>query len=145
MRLTVCENERATVSARTASSLLSFWIDSAGSREREGKAMSTDALRAVRARIEAGWSQVADARDASGAEVRVGGADAVAWSLASAFALAGKDGIPMNRLPVALRALSAVTGMDSLERWNDQEGRTKQDVLDALDAAIEHVEGGEEG
>jgi hypothetical protein len=107
--------------------------------------MSTDALRAVRARIHEGWSQRADARDAAGAEVRVGGADAVAWSLASAFALAGKDGIPMNHLPVALRALGDVTGMASLENWNDEESRTKQDVLDALDAAIEHVEGGEGG
>jgi hypothetical protein len=35
--------------------------------------------------------------------------------------------------------------MDSLENWNDEEGRTQQDVLDALDAAIEHVEGGEDG
>jgi hypothetical protein len=107
--------------------------------------MSTNALRAVRARIDVGWSQHADARDPHGEEVRVGGADAVAWSLASAFALAGKDGIPMNHLPAALRALRAVTGMDSLENWNDEEGRTKQDVLDALDAAIEHVEGGEDG
>ena len=86
-----------------------------------------------------------DARDGRGREVQVGDADAVAWSLASAFALAGKDGIPMNHLPAALRALRAVTGMESLEIWNDAEGRTKQDVLDALDAAIEHVEGGEDG
>jgi hypothetical protein len=107
--------------------------------------MSTDALRAVRSRIEVGWSQHVDARDALGGEVRVGDTDAVAWSLASAFALAGKDGIPMNHLPAALRALRAVTGMESLEKWNDEEGRTKQDVLDALDVAIEHVEGGEDG
>jgi hypothetical protein len=107
--------------------------------------MSTDALRAVRDRIEGGWSQHADARDARGREVTVADGDAVAWSLASAFALAGKDGIPMNHLPAALRALGAVTGMDSLEKWNDEEGRTKQNVLDALDGAIEHVEGGEDG
>jgi hypothetical protein len=107
--------------------------------------MSTDALRAIQARIEEGWSQHADARDALGEEVRVGSGDAIAWSLTSAFALAGKDGIPMNHLPAALRALRAVTGMESLEDWNDEEGRTKQDVLDALDAAIEHVEGGEDG
>jgi hypothetical protein len=31
--------------------------------------------------------------------------------------------------------------MNSIEGWNDDPRRTKQEVLDALDAAIERVEG----
>jgi hypothetical protein len=100
--------------------------------------MATDALRNVRARIASGWSQEADARNAAGQQVRLSDEEAVAWSLSAAFALAGKDGIPMNHLPGALRALRAVAGMNSLEAWNDEPGRTKQEVLDALDAAIVH-------
>jgi hypothetical protein len=103
--------------------------------------MQTDALRAVRGRIETGWSQDAYARDASGERVPLGSDQAVAWTLCGAFALAGKDGIPMGHLPAALRALADVTEMDSLNGWNDEAGRTKEEVLDALDAAIVRVEG----
>jgi hypothetical protein len=106
--------------------------------------MSADALRNVRVRIASGWSQEADARDALGQEVPLAAEQAVAWTLSSAFALAGKDGIPMNHLPAALRALRAVTGMSSLDGWNDEAGRTKQEILDALDAAIECVEAGDD-
>ena len=86
--------------------------------------MSADALRNVRVRIASGWSQEADARDALGQEVPLAGEQAVEWTLSSAVALAGKDGIPMNHLPAALRALRA--GMykarrmgtwPCLERW----------------------------
>jgi hypothetical protein len=103
--------------------------------------MPAEALRAVRARIASGWSQDAAARDRAGNEVPLCSEDAEAWTLCSAFALAGKDGIPINRLPPALRAIAEVTGMDSIEDWNDDLSRTKQQVLDALDDAIERVEG----
>jgi hypothetical protein len=103
--------------------------------------VSADALRAVRARIASGWSREVGARDSAGNEVPLTSTDAAAWSLCSAFALAGKDGIPMNHLPRALRALAEVTGMQSMEAWNDDAARTQQQVLDALDDAIERVEG----
>jgi len=105
--------------------------------------MPTDALHAIRGRIEKGWSQGAYARDAFGEQVALGNDEAVAWTLCGAFALAGKDGIPMHHLPAALRALAEVTGMESLNGWNDDAARTKQEVLDALDAAIVRVEGGD--
>jgi hypothetical protein len=73
-----------------------------------------------------------------GREVSIASDEASAWMLCAAFALAGKDGIPMNHLP---RALGVVTGMNSIEGWNDDPRCTKQEVLDALDAAIERVEG----
>jgi hypothetical protein len=75
--------------------------------------------------------------------VPLGSDEAVAWTLCGAFALAGKDGIPMGHLPAALRALAEVTGMESLNGWNDEAARTKQEVLDALDAAVARVEGGD--
>jgi hypothetical protein len=103
--------------------------------------MPADALRAVRARIASGWTRDVGARDSVGNEVPLTSADATAWSLCSAFALAGKDGIPMNRLPLALRMIAEVTGMESMEAWNDDAARTQQQVLDALDDAIERVEG----
>lgn len=105
--------------------------------------MQADALRAIRARIETGWSQAAFARDAFGEQVVLGSDEAVSWTLCGAFALAGKDGIPMGHLPAALRALTEVTEMESLNGWNDEAGRTKDEVLAALDAAIARVEGGD--
>jgi hypothetical protein len=103
--------------------------------------MPVNTLRAVRVRIDSGWSQDAPARNHMGEEVSLASDEANAWTLCAAFALAGKDGIPMDHLHGALRALAEVTGMNSIEGWNDDPGRTKQEVLDALDAAIERIEG----
>jgi hypothetical protein len=103
--------------------------------------MPAQALRAVRDRVAFGWSQDAHARDRSGNEVALGSEEARAWTLCSAFALAGKDGIPMNHLHAALRAITDVTGMASIEDWNNDRSRTRHEVLDALDDAIERVEG----
>jgi hypothetical protein len=102
--------------------------------------MPVHVLHAVRDRIASGWSQGAPARDSSGAEISITNDKASAWTLCTAFALAGMDG-PMNRLPRAIRGVADVTAMESMEEWNDAPARTKQDVIDALDAAIEHVEG----
>ena len=103
--------------------------------------MPAEALRAVRAKIASGWSQNVNARDRFGNEVFLTSEEATAWTLCTAFALAGKNGIPMNRLHGALRAIAEVTAMDSIEEWNDDPARTQQQVLDALDDAIERVEG----
>jgi hypothetical protein len=107
--------------------------------------MSIEALRAVRARIASGWSQDANARNSVGTEVSLTSEEATAWTLCAAFALAGKDGIPMNHLHHALRAIAYVTDMDSIQDWNNDPERTQQQVLDALDAAIERVEGADPG
>jgi hypothetical protein len=40
----------------------------------------------------------------------------------------------------ALRAIAEVTEMDSIETWNNDPARTQQQVLEALDDAIERVE-----
>ena len=103
--------------------------------------MPAEVLRAVRAKIASGWSQDVNARDRSGNEVSLTSEEATAWTLCTAFALAGKDGIPMNHLHGAIRAIAEVTEMDSIEDWNNDPSRTQQEVLNALDDAIERVEG----
>lgn len=101
--------------------------------------MSEDALRAVAARIERGWSQGADARDAQGRAVGLNTDEAQAWSLLGAFALAATDGIPPTHFRRALVRLSDVIGTDSLKEWNDAPARTREEVLSALAEAAEHV------
>jgi hypothetical protein len=103
--------------------------------------MSEDALRAVVARIERGWSQGADARDAQGRSVALTSDEAQAWSLIGAFALAATDGIPRSHVRRALVVLSDVIATDSLQEWNDDHDRTREEVLSALEQAIEQVEG----
>lgn len=100
--------------------------------------MAANALRAVRARLERGWSQGVDARDADGLAVPLGNEDAHSWSVLGAFALAATDGTPTNRIAPALRALADVTQTRSLVEWNDNPHRTRQQVLDAFDSAIAH-------
>lgn len=101
--------------------------------------MSEDALRAVAAQIERGWSQGADARNAHGRAVGLNSDEAQAWSLLGAFALVASDGIPPPGVRRALVALSDVIGTDSLEEWNDAPARTREEVLSALAEAGEHV------
>lgn len=102
--------------------------------------MSEDALRAVAAQIERGWSQGADARDAQGRVVGLNSDEAQAWSLLGAFALSATDGVPRNHVRRALVALSDVIGTDSLQQWNDAPDRTREEVLSALEEAIAKID-----
>ena len=97
--------------------------------------MSVDALRAVAARIERGWSQGANARDAHGRAVGLNSDEGQAWSLIGAFSLAATDGIPRGHVRRALVAFSDVIATDSLQQWNDAPDRTREEVLSALDEA----------
>ncbi len=98
--------------------------------------MAEDAVHAVRDRMARGWTQGAVARDAGGREVSIVSEEACAWSVCSAFALAAKDGIPMNHIADALRAFGDVTSATSLEAWNDDPSRTHQEVLEASLARV---------
>jgi hypothetical protein len=103
--------------------------------------MAANALRAVRARLDQGWSQGVDARDAAGVAVPLGDENARSWSVLGAFALAAANGTPTDRIAPALRALADVTQADSLVDWNDYPHRKQQEVLDAFDSAIARIEG----
>ncbi len=105
--------------------------------------MSEDVLRAVRERLARGWSQGAPARDASGRPVAFWGDGACSWSLSAAFALAATDGLPEGYVPNSIRAFADVTGALSLEAWNDAPDRTKEELLAAIDAALELVSSAE--
>jgi hypothetical protein len=103
--------------------------------------MPAHALRTVRARIDRGWSQGADARNGEGDAVILTSATAEAWSHLGAIALAATDGVAMNRVGPALRAVGDVTEARSLRDWNDYPNRTQAAVLDALDSGILRIEG----
>jgi hypothetical protein len=102
--------------------------------------MSADALHAVAAQIARGWSQGADARDADGRAVPLSSDAARAWSPLGAFALLATDGIRTDHVRRALVAFADVIGADSLQAWNDAPGRSREEVLSALEEAIEQIE-----
>lgn len=57
-----------------------------------------------------------------------------------AFALLATDGIPTRHVRRALVAFADVTGADSLQERNDAPERSREEVLSALQEAIEQVE-----
>jgi hypothetical protein len=63
------------------------------------------------------------------------------WSLVGAFALAATDGIPASDTRRALAAFAEVIRADSLEAWNDAPDRTREEVLSALEDAINQTNG----
>jgi hypothetical protein len=103
--------------------------------------MPAEALRTVRKRMERGWSRGRKCSRRDGAGRADLSEQAEARSLPAAFALAATDGIPVNHVPAALRALADVTEAPSFRAWNDSPDRTQQQVLDALDAPIARIEG----
>lgn len=89
-------------------------------------------LRAARAKLERGWTQVAQARDARGEPVERGAPEAVAWCLLGAIH-------PKHEcVGDTCRVLTSVLGVDRSRfvSWNDAKGRTQAEVLDAIDRAI---------
>ena len=87
-----------------------------------------------------GWCQGADARDERGLPVEAANAAARRWSASGALTSAWQqNGDP--HAPVSLDAFAqatlAVTAVlrAPTGRWNDADGRTQRDVLDALSQA----------
>lgn len=82
---------------------------------------------------EGSWTQGCMARDARGQLTSPGSPDAVCWCLEGA---AMKVGRGLGGHWVAVKpVLYQATGSNYVE-WNDQEGRTHQEVLDLLDRMI---------
>ena len=88
-----------------------------------------------------GWTQGADARDASGSPVDAWAPTAVRWSLLGALVAvleheaATTGEIPLDELAAALYALADVVDTDSLVTWNDECNRDQAEVLGVVGAA----------
>jgi hypothetical protein len=103
--------------------------------------------------VESGWCQGAHARDAARREVPSWSEEATSWSLLGALLASwhqhdaqGLDGdvvahlADAHALGRATEVLGEAVGTASLERWNDDEGRTQADVIDAADRALRLLE-----
>jgi hypothetical protein len=95
-------------------------------------------------RVLTGWCQGAVAEDDEGRAVRPWSPEARRWSLLGAL-LASWDGGPIKELGRAVTALHTSTEESPLDVWNDRPGRTRQDVVDAFERAIESLRRGEDG
>jgi hypothetical protein len=91
--------------------------------------------------VRSGWSQHADARSAEGVEAEPWQETAVAWSLLGALVAALEErsdrgcDLPLEDLAAALNELAERVDDDSLTNWNDEPGRTHDDVVETLEAA----------
>jgi hypothetical protein len=96
--------------------------------------------------VREGWCRGADARAPDGAEVDPWDERAASWSLLGAIvAVLEREArvrgeVPLEELAAALYALADVIEVDSLAEWNDADGRSRDEVLDALAAAERRYE-----
>jgi len=102
--------------------------------------------RCARQLIERGWTQHADARTADDSVVHPCDGSAVSWSLLGALVVAVEGVAASNGEYAAIRELARtcvlladIVDSDSLEEWNDDAERTRQDVLGALEQAAKGV------
>lgn len=102
-----------------------------------------DILNQARFLIEKGWTQGAPARTARGRVVLAHDRTARCFCLVAALYwaadLIGADARQQNRAYMALKRL--IKG--SLSGWNDEEGRTREEVLALIDRAIARLRGRE--
>jgi hypothetical protein len=87
-----------------------------------------------------GWSQHASARDAAGNEVEPSSALARSWSATGALERVWRRGDPdPDRLAAFMRANLALAAVvsDLPKVWNDADGRTLRQILDAIAEAAD--------
>jgi hypothetical protein len=107
--------------------------------------MVENIVRDARSRVASGWCQGEDARDAAGVAVEFWSEDARAWSLLGALVtpshpspLANVE-VSLSELAAAVVVVAEVLHTPSLKDWNDTPGRTQQQVVSALDTALERL------
>ena len=108
--------------------------------------INKEILRRARSYIENGWTQSCCARDKNGNSVMYRNQEAVSFCLIGSIRRAIADDmlLPMSSA-LDLRPVGAIlrdvkNNMNlTLPTWNDSPTRTKQEVLDFLDLAIEQV------
>jgi hypothetical protein len=106
-------------------------------------------LMEARSLLHKGWLQGAQARDDRGHAVPAWSQDAGSWSLLGALLASwyrhnetlDEDfvghSMDARALGDAMAALGSSTGSADLDRWNDAEGRHVEDVIAAVDGAIQ--------
>ena len=118
-------------------------------------AVDTAAAMLVEARglLLRGWSQGAQARDKHGHVIPAWSRDAASWSLLGSLLASwyrhnealDEDfvghSMDARALGDAMAALGNSTGSADLDGWNDENGRTTDDVLAAIDRAVESLPG----
>lgn len=92
-------------------------------------------LQEMRLLIQAGWCQYRLSLDLAG--VTVPWQDATAARFCPLGAACRVTGSYLASTITALSLFKTANGIFSISHWNDQPGRTQQDVLQALDRAIE--------
>ena len=106
-------------------------------------------LKKTRDLVEQGWCQLKIAKNSVGIEVSVDDPSAVKWCIEGAIARACFERFPGQFGPRQLLLCSTYnylgrqllnTGVTrGLAKWNDANGRTKQQVLEFLDNAINRL------
>lgn len=83
--------------------------------------------------VRRGWCSCADARDSLGFSTTASDPVATSWSLLGALvAVSERPGADMKALGDALWGISGVIPDESLDDWNNVEGRTQADTLRML-------------
>jgi hypothetical protein len=105
-----------------------------------GTALVEDMLALAYELVREGWCQGTAARDASGRPITPTSAFASSWSAAGALERVwgrceDRFGLGLDAFERANLALAAAVG-DVPQSWNDADGRTASDVLDALAEAV---------
>ena len=76
-----------------------------------------------------GWCQHTHARNTAGRACGVNDPDAVQWDTLGALIKSRETGYVSNG---AVESVRLMTGYETIQRWNDQPGRTKNDVVRLL-------------
>ena len=106
--------------------------------------VASDLLAEARRLIESGWCQRTAARNDSGRSVLPADPAATSWSATGALICAYRrhpaqgDSRAPEAFALAMTALVAAVG-DSPQRWNDQRGRKRDEIVAALTAAAKLV------
>ena len=101
-------------------------------------------LAGARELVYQGWCQGVDARDARGERCAPWHRDARSWSVLGALvASEGNDpdvrahsSAAVAELGQAVALLAEAAGIRTLQAWNDEPGRTRDEVLAAFDKAL---------
>ncbi|WNM70270.1 hypothetical protein [Myxococcus phage Mx1] len=99
-------------------------------------------LQEAKALIEKGWTQGVAARDDEGIPVPSTSPVATCWCVYGALSRAEDNLGYQSGAPYAgaVDAIAGVSGKSLLAVWNDAPGRTKKEVLDTFQKAIDSLE-----